>query len=100
VIRVNNNNNSEVNMDIYRSNEKLWLSKNPLRIWRADNNVFQKDLGAAIGVGYHTIFRWESEMSMPNEGQLEQLSRIMKNENLKNEYQEWIKARPILGKEE
>ena len=87
-------------MDAFRHKEKRWLADNPLKQWRSDNNAFQKDLGAAIGVGYHTIFRWESGMSMPTEKQFELLSTLFKDKDIRKKYQNWVDARPILGREE
>jgi DNA-binding transcriptional regulator YiaG len=86
-------------MSEYREAERKWLTLNPLRQWRATENLFLKDVGAALGVGYHTIFRWENGMSMPNEDQMTALSKLSKNENLQEEFQKWKDSRPLLGKE-
>jgi DNA-binding XRE family transcriptional regulator len=83
----------------YRILEKKWLTKNPLRQWRVDNGLFQKDLGASIGVGYHTIFRWESGMSSPNDAQMKELVQLTKDKNLQEKYEKWQLDRPKFGKE-
>ena len=86
-------------MSEYRILERKWLAENPLGKWRADNMLFLKDVGAAIGVGYHTVFRWESGMSMPNEIQMIALIKLTKNKNLATQFQRWKNSRPLLGKE-
>ena len=83
----------------YRILEKEWLALNPLRQWRTDRNLFLKDVGAALGVGYHTIFRWENGMSMPGDDQMKDLSKLTKDKNLQKKFQEWQEKRPVLGKE-
>lgn len=86
-------------MDNYRVLEKRWLSENPLRQWRADRNLYLKDVGAAVGEGYHTVFRWENSMTMPNEKQMAALIELTGIENLQNKFEKWSQERPILGKE-
>lgn len=92
-------------MTSYRELEKQWLSKNPLRQWRADRNLYLKDVGAAVGarlgatVGYHTVYRWENGMSNPSEKQMAALVEITKIKNLQKKFNDWVAARPILGKE-
>lgn len=81
----------------YRECEKKWLDSNPLRQWRTNNKLYLKDVGAALGVGYHTIFRWENGMSMPNKDQFDALSKLTKKENLQIEFQKWKENRPILS---
>lgn len=88
-------------MDIsYREREKRWLKDHPLRQWRMKNDLFLKDLGGALGVGYHTIFRWENGMSAPNKDQVAALVKVTENDNLEQELQEWVDRRPVLGKEQ
>lgn len=87
-------------MSKYRELEHKWLILNPLKIWRMNENLFLKDVGAALGVGYHTIFRWENGMAMPNEDQMIALSELIKNKKLGKEFQAWRDARPLLGGKE
>lgn len=82
----------------YRTLENKWLAENPLKTWRSDKSLFLKDLGAALGVGYHTIFRWENGMSSPNLSQFKLLKKLMRNKNIEQQFQEWKDKRPLLGK--
>lgn len=56
-------------MNDYRMAVQSWLMANPLRQWRTDHQLTLRDVGAAIGTGYHTIYRWESGMAFPKESQ-------------------------------
>ena len=80
----------------YRQQERDWLAINPLRQWRTDRNYFLKDVGAAIGVGYHSIFRWENGMSMPNDKQMIKLETVTKIKNLREQLEKWQIKRPKL----
>ena len=78
--------------------ERQWLSLNPLRQWRLDKNLFLKDVGAALGVGYHSVFRWENGMSNPSAEQMETLVKLTKDKDLQKKFQTWTANRPKLGK--
>lgn len=85
-------------MSKYRILENKWIAENPLKKWRSNKTLFLKDVGAALGVGYHTIFRWENGMSSPNKSQFVLLKKLTKNKNFESEFQQWKDSRPLLGK--
>lgn len=87
-------------MDDYRTAVKSWLQANPLRQWRVSNKYTLRDIGAAIGTGYHTIYRWESGMAFPGEKQFEALSELTESKNLQKEFREWKQQQPVIKKGE
>lgn len=85
-------------MDDYRLKGKQWLSSNPLRQWRLNKNLFLKDVGAALNVGYHSVFRWENGMSVPSDEQMTALVKLTKDKDLQKKFQAWRDSRPKLRK--
>lgn len=86
-------------MSDYRTLEKKWLTCNPLRQWRLEHKLFLKDMGAALGVGFHTVFQWETGMTFPNSERMDALIKLTNNKKLAEEFQIWKEDRPILGRE-
>jgi len=86
-------------MNDYRMAVQSWLMANPLRQWRAGNKYTLRDIGAAIGTGYHTIYRWESGMAFPQDHQLQVLSELT-GKNLQGEFLEWRSKQPVFKKGE
>lgn len=84
----------------YREFANLWLAKNPIRIWRQQQGLFLKDVAAACNTGYHTVYRWENGMTMPNAEQVRILSKLAGNPRLQDELREWQEQRPLLSKGE
>ena len=87
-------------MNDYRMAVQSWLMANPLRQWRTDHQLTLRDVGAAIGTGYHTIYRWESGMAFPKESQLRALSELTGKPNLQGEFLKWRAKQPVFKKGE
>lgn len=86
-------------MEKFREMEQAWLDQNPLKQWRLENKLRQRDIGAALGMGFHVVYQWESGMSYPPKHRMDALVALTKDEKLAEKFQKWRSERPILGKE-
>ena len=86
-------------MEDFRERERVWLDENPLRQWRLKNKLRQRDIGAALGIGFHVIYQWETGMAYPPRNRMASLVALTKDDKLAEKFQHWRDKRPLLGKE-
>lgn len=82
----------------HRKLDRAWHSVNPLRQHRRLCGLYLRDIGAAVGAGYHTVYRWEKGMSVPSETQMAALAEVTQIRNLSKKWQRWLEQQPVLGK--
>ncbi len=69
-----------------------WRKRNPLRLWRIENEASRATVCAAIRVSLNTVVKWEQGMNIPNLDNIEKLAKLMGRpvEELAKEWLIWL----------
>ena len=68
-----------------------WIEKNPLRIFRKENNLSLRRMAGLIGVQVNTIQSWEFGGATPNDENFARLEKFIPE--IRNLWHEWLKSR-------
>lgn len=82
-------------MTDFRKSINAWVEKNPLRIFRANqDNMTQTELSVAIAKNKDTIVAWERGNKQPNDESMAQLIAFTKDPDFEKKWTEWYDSRP------
>jgi transcriptional regulator with XRE-family HTH domain len=70
-----------------------WIDANPLRRWRADQNMTLAEAGVLFQVSSNTILRWEQGAMQPELDRMATMQLIIKGSFL-TDWRTWWNERP------
>jgi transcriptional regulator with XRE-family HTH domain len=69
-----------------------WVERNPLRIWRIENNVSMAQISGMIEVSVTSIARWEFGSTVPSKSGMDKLALIL-GDSIRTNWAKWTTAR-------
>jgi transcriptional regulator with XRE-family HTH domain len=84
--------------DAFREHRKKWIARNPLRIWRKENDISIRMAASMLEVNASTIQDWEGGMIEPNADNMPKIARALSvpRAELDAAWAAWIGAKPSL----
>lgn len=80
----------------YSALHSVWLSQNPILVWRKEIELTREVVGAMIGVTAQTLKNWEIGQFTPNQDNWATLSKVIARTTIEQEWKTWKAQRPQL----
>ena len=78
-----------------RDSMKVWISMNPLRLWRHEHQITRRVAAHLLGVHPGTVQNWEDGMGQPQEHHFARLNQVsLTIENWPARWEAWRQQQP------